>query len=153
MRIPPLYLDSFKKGPALSYETGRASPSKRGERRKMIAEISKAMAKAAAEICEEKKGREISIIDISEISVIADYFVIVTAENSRQVEALSDSLQDGMAKRGYGIRRAEGKPDSGWILLDFNDIIIHVFDKEQRFFYDLERIWSDGKKIVNPKEL
>ncbi len=119
----------------------------------MIAEISKAMAKAAAEICEEKKGREISIIDISEISVIADYFVIVTAENSRQVEALSDSLQDSMAKRGYRIRRAEGKPDSGWILLDFNDIIIHVFDKEQRFFYDLERIWSDGKKIVNPKEL
>lgn len=119
----------------------------------MIVETSRAMAKAAAEICEEKKGREISIIDISEISVIADYFVIVTAENSRQVEALSDSLQDGMAKRGYRIRRAEGKPDSGWILLDFNDIIIHVFDKEQRFFYDLERIWSDGKKIVNPKEL
>ncbi len=111
------------------------------------------MVKTAVLALEEKKGSDISVIDISNVSVMADYFVIVSAENTRQVDALADSVEDAMAKDGYDMRRKEGVSGSGWLLLDFNDIIVHVFDKEQRFFYDLERIWSDGKKIVDVSEL
>ncbi len=113
----------------------------------MTSNDSKAMAKAAAAALEEKKGKDISVIDISGVSVIADYFIIVTADNMRQVDALSDAVQDRMAKEGYELRRAEGVQGSSWVLLDYNDIIVHIFDKEQRLFYDLERIWSDGKKF------
>lgn len=115
--------------------------------------ISKEMVKTAVAMLEEKKGQDISILDISGISVIADYFVIVSADNYRQVDALSDAVEDGMAAKGYTLRRKEGISGSGWLLLDFNDIIIHIFDKEQRFFYDLERIWSDSKKIVDVNAL
>ncbi len=114
---------------------------------------SREMAKAAYAVLDEKKGEDISILDISEVSVVADYFVIATADNVRLVEALSDAVQDRMAELHYDLRRVEGQAGSGWILLDFNDIIIHIFDKEQRFFYDLERIWSDGKKILDPADL
>ncbi len=115
--------------------------------------LSREMVKAAYAVLDEKKGEDICILDISGVSVIADYFVIVTADNARQVDALSDAVQDRMAELDYDLRRAEGQANSGWILLDFNDIIIHIFDKEQRFFYDLEKIWSDGKKVLDPKEL
>ena len=110
---------------------------------------SAAMVKAAYGALSEKKGRDISIIDISDVSVIADYFVIVTADNLRQVEALADAVEDSMAAGGYPLLRKEGVQNSGWVLLDYNDIIVHIFDKEQRLFYDLERIWSDGRKLVD----
>ncbi len=111
--------------------------------------VSKDMVRTAAAVLTEKKGEDLSVIDISEISVLADYFVIVSADNLRQVAAISDAVEDAMAAKGFAIRRKEGGAGSGWLLLDYNDIIIHIFDKEQRFFYDLERIWSDGKKILN----
>ena len=94
---------------------------------------SKDMVKVVYAALEEKQGKDISIMDIGGVSVIADYFVI--------------------AQHGYELRRREGVTNSGWILLDYNDIIVHIFDKEQRLFYDLERIWSDGKKIVSVDEL
>ncbi len=119
----------------------------------MASETSKEMVKAAYYALSEKKGYDITVIDISEVSVIADYFVIATADNIRQVDALSDAVEDKMAELNYDMRRKEGVPNSGWILLDYNDIIVHVFDKEQRLFYDLERIWSDGKKIVDIDEI
>ena len=119
----------------------------------MTTETSKAMVKTCVNALEAKQGRDISVIDISGVSVIADYFVIVTADNMRQVDALSDAGQDKMAEAGFELRRAEGVQNSGWILLDYNDIIVHIFDKEQRLFYDLERIWSDGKKVVDVNKL
>lgn len=115
--------------------------------------ISKNMVRTAVKALEDKKGENISIIDISSISVMADYFVIASADNIRQVDALADAVEDAMEAEGFERRRREGISASGWLLLDFNDIIIHIFDKEQRFFYDLERIWSDGKKLLDISEL
>ena len=119
----------------------------------MTEEKSREMVKACVEVMQEKKGEDIAVIDISEVSVIADYFVIVTAGSIRQIDALSDSIQDKMAECGYENRAVEGDPETGWVLLDYNDIIVHVFDREKRSFYDLEHIWSDGKKIEDPEKL
>ena len=105
------------------------------------------MAKIAYEALEEKKGEDIKIIDISEISVMADYFVIANGMNMSQVQALVDNVEEKLHKAGFEMKRMEGNRSSTWILLDFGDVVIHVFDSEDRLFYDLERIWSDGKVI------
>ena len=105
------------------------------------------MAKIAYEALEEKKGEDIKIIDISEISVMADYFVIANGMNMSQVQALVDNVEEKLHKAGFEMKRMEGNRTSTWILLDFGDVVIHVFDSEDRLFYDLERIWSDGKVI------
>ena len=104
-------------------------------------------AKIAYEALEEKKGEDIKIIDISEISVMADYFVIANGMNMSQVQALVDNVDEKLHKAGFEMKRMEGNRSSTWVLLDFGDVVIHVFDSEDRLFYDLERIWSDGKVI------
>ena len=110
------------------------------------------MAKLAYNAIAEKKGEDIRVIDIREISVIADYFVIATAKNSSQMEALIDAVEESLYKAGYGEADKEGNQRSSWVLLDYKDIIVHVFSKEDRLFYDLDRIWRDGKP-VDPEEL
>jgi len=110
-------------------------------------ETAKNMAKITYHALEEKKGEEITIIDISTISVIADYFIIANGSNEAQVRALVESVEDALEKEGYFRKKREGTHNGGWVLLDFHDIIIHIFDKENRLFYDLERIWRDGKQI------
>ena len=104
-------------------------------------------AKIAYEALEEKKGEDIKIIDISEISVMADYFVIANGMNMSQVQALVDNVEEKLHKAGFEMKRMEGNRSSTWVLLDFGDVVVHVFDSEDRLFYDLERIWSDGKVI------
>lgn len=100
---------------------------------------------------DEKKGRDIRIIKISDISVIADYFVIVDGGSSSQVNALVDNVEEKMHLAGYAMKQREGR-DGTWVLLDYGDVIIHVFDSENRSFYNLERIWSDGQEI-DPESL
>lgn len=101
----------------------------------------------------DKKGERIKIIDISNISVIADYFVIVNGTNKNQVQAISDNVLDELIKVNVKPSRIEGYNTAGWILMDYNDVIIHIFSKDDRFFYDLERIWSDGKNIEDIEEI
>lgn len=108
---------------------------------------SKEMAKIAVKALEDKKGSEISIIDISNVSVIADYFIIANGDNDKQVQALADNVEEELYKAGVEPRQIEGYRSAAWILMDFNDIIVHVFSKEDRLFYDLERIWRDGRHI------
>lgn len=110
-------------------------------------EQSKEMARIACEALADKKGENIQVIDISGVSVLADYFIIANGTNDSQVRALVDSVEEKLAKAGYHVKQREGYGLGSWVLLDFADIIVHVFDKENRLFYDLERIWSDGKKI------
>lgn len=116
----------------------------------MIPESTKEKAKLIWSALEEHKAHDMTMIDISDISIMADLFIIVSADNVRQVGALSDAAEEAMAKGGFDMRGKEGTDVSGWILLDYNDVIVHIFDKEMRIFYDLERIWSDGKKILEP---
>ena len=111
-------------------------------------EQSRRMAKIAYTALEEKKGEDIRVIDISGVSVLADYFIITNGSNENQIRALVDSVEEELVKAGYEIRQKEGYGLGNWVLLDFGDIIVHVFDKENRLFYDLERIWSDGKQLV-----
>ena len=113
---------------------------------------SRKMASVACAALEEKKAEEIKVIDISEVSVIADYFVIATAGNQSQMSALVDNVDEKMYKAGYTECRKEGNHRSSWFLIDYKDIIIHIFLKEDRLFYDLERIWKDGK-LMDPEDL
>ena len=105
------------------------------------------MAEIAYKALDEKKGIDIKVIDISKISTISDYFIIAGASNSNQVQALADNVIEEMAKARYEYRQIEGYNSANWILIDYNDIIIHIFDNDSRAFYNLERIWSDGEFI------
>lgn len=115
-------------------------------------QISMTMAKLAIEALEDKKAEDIKIIDISEVSVIADYFIIAGGNNPSQIQALCDNVQDKLGRAGYLCKQSEGYETANWVLLDFGDVIVHVFDKENRLLYDLERIWRDGK-AVDPESL
>ncbi len=115
-------------------------------------EISKKMAALAVDALKDKKGEDIRVLDISQISTLADYFIIAAGTNRNQVQALSDNVQEKLGRAGYMSKNVEGYDAANWILLDFGDIIVHVFDNENRLFYDLERIWRDGK-LVDEEEL
>ncbi len=105
----------------------------------------KNMVQLAITALEDKKGEDIRVIDIREVSVLADYFLIASGSNGNQVQAMADNVQEELGKAGYECRQVEGYQSANWILMDYGDIIVHVFDKEDRLFYDLERIWRDGK--------
>lgn len=108
---------------------------------------SKLMAKLAYQALDEKKGEDIQIIEIKDISIIADYFIIANGTNANQVDALVDSVQDLLGRNGFEPKRIEGVRSASWILMDYGDVVVHVFSKEDRLFYNLERIWRDGKTI------
>lgn len=110
-------------------------------------EQARMMANIAYKALDDKKGEDIKIIDISTVSTIADYFIIANGSNENQVRALVESVEDELAKAGFIVKQREGYGLGNWVLLDFGDIIVHVFDKENRLFYDLERIWRDGKTV------
>lgn len=107
----------------------------------------KEMAALAIEALEDKKAEDIRVIDISQVSVIADYFIIANGTNKSQIQTLSDAVEEKLGREGYLLKQKEGFRNANWVLLDFGDIIVHVFDKENRLFYDLERIWRDGKTV------
>lgn len=111
------------------------------------------MVKLAWSALEEKKAADITVIDISGISVVADYFIVASAENLRQTAALCDNIEEKLGRAGYECRAVEGRDTANWILMDYNDLIIHIFDRESRAFYNIERIWRDGKTITDPEAL
>lgn len=108
---------------------------------------SKQMAQLVIQALEDKKAEDIKVIDISEVSVIADYFIIANGTNRSQIQALADNVDETLGKAGFPLKQMEGYQNANWVLLDFEDVIVHVFDKENRLFYDLERIWRDGKFV------
>ena len=108
---------------------------------------SKEMTSLAIKALEDKKGNDIQVIDIREVSVIADYFIIASGSNQNQVQALADNVEETLGRAGYDPRQTEGYNTASWILMDYNDIIVHIFSEEERLFYDLERIWRDGKTV------
>jgi len=113
-----------------------------------MSDSSKEMVKIISKAMDAKQAVDIEVIDISEISSIADYFVICSGNNQPQVDAIIDSVEYEMYKAGFNGARTEGaKNASDWILMDFGDVVVHVFSKDARSFYNLERIWKDGKKV------
>lgn len=105
------------------------------------------MVKIAVSALEDKKGDDIRIIDIRDVSVLADYFIIASGTNQNQVQAMADNVENLLGKAGCVCKQVEGYQNANWILMDYQDIIVHLFSKEDRLFYDLERIWRDGKTI------
>ncbi len=97
---------------------------------------------------EEKKGENIKILEIGQVSVIADYFVIANGNNPSQITALVDSVEEILEKNKIPAPRIEGHQNSSWVLMDCGDVIIHVFSKEDREFYNLERMWADCKEVI-----
>lgn len=113
---------------------------------------SKEMARLAYHALAEKKSSNTQIIDISNISVFADYFIIADGSNQNQIQAMCDAVEEALHKSGVSVKQIEGNKNSSWILMDYGEIIVHVFSKEDRLFYDLERIWGDGK-FISAEEL
>lgn len=116
----------------------------KGESRLESAEIAKILVDAAA----DKKASDITLLDIRDMSVIADYFVICTGANSRQIQAIASAVEDKVSELGISARGREGDADTGWLLLDFGDIIVHIFGPMEREFYRLERLWSGAPTVV-----
>ena len=104
--------------------------------------------KIAYDALEEKLGEDIVIIKIDEISVIADYLIIASGRNQNQLNAMIDFVDEKLTMAGYNSKRIEGNKKSSWVLMDYGDVIVHVFSKEDRLFYDLERIWKDGRAVM-----
>ena len=110
------------------------------------------MVKLAKTALEDKKAGNIKVIDISGVSVLADYFIIADGSNVNQVQAMVDNVDEVLGRAGYECKQMEGYGTGGWILMDYGDIIVHAFCREDRLFYDLERIWRDGK-VLDESEL
>ena len=107
----------------------------------------KKMAAMACEALEDKKASDIKVINIEQVSSLADYFIIARGTTRKQVQAMADNVDETLGRAGYYTKQVEGYTTANWILMDYGDIVIHLFDEENRLFYDLERIWRDGKSV------
>ncbi len=107
----------------------------------------KEMTKLVIQALEDKKGNDIHVIEISEVSSVADYFIIASGTNRNQVQALIDNVDETLGKAGFQVKQIEGYDSANWILMDYGDVIVHVFDQENRLLYNLENMWRNGKQI------
>ena len=105
---------------------------------------SKEIVDIAVNALEEKLAEDVKVLDVSKATPIADYFILATATNPNQLEALVDIVDEKLTKAGVEVKSIEGRPreDSNWVLMDYNSVIVHVFNREGREFYDLERLWG-----------
>ena len=110
-------------------------------------EHSKKLAAIAVKALEDKKGEEIRVLDIRAISSLADYFIIAGGKNKNQIQAMADEVEEKLGKAGIPVRHVEGYDEAGWVLMDYGDAVIHIFDQENREFYQLEKIWSDARIV------
>ena len=106
------------------------------------------MARFIVDVAADRLAEDIVLLDLRDLAPFADYFVIMSAESSRQIQALEEDLTQALKDAGVPRHRREGTPVSGWVLLDFSDVIIHIFSPEEREFYDLERLWQRAPQVV-----
>ncbi len=106
------------------------------------------LARAAVDIASDKKASDIILLDIRDVTTIADYFVICSGNNPRQIRAIADAIDEQLGEQGANLLHREGVAESGWILLDFGDVIVHIFGLKEREYYRLERLWSQAKTVV-----
>ncbi len=108
----------------------------------------KDMALLAAEAAEDKKANDIQVLDVRELTVIADYFLICSGNSDIQVKAIARGIEEKLAEEGINPQKVAGKQESRWILMDYADVIIHIFHEDERKYYELERLWADAEKIL-----
>lgn len=106
------------------------------------------LARALVEVASDRKAEDITLLDLRSISIIADFFVICSGASERQINALTRSLIERAAELGYPSKRIEGASEGGWVLVDFQDVIVHVFSPQQRAFYRLDELWKDAQPLL-----
>ena len=107
-------------------------------------ERSKLIVKKAYEALNDKKGEDIKIIEIGKLSTVADYFIIANGSNAPHVESLVDNVEEELLKEDIHAERIEGVKSSGWILMDYGTVVVHIFDRQSREYYNIERLWQDA---------
>jgi len=103
--------------------------------------------KIAASAADDKKAHDLVALDISEIASFADYFLLCTGDSSRQMQAIADEVEQRLKAHGIRPSHVEGYQNAEWILMDYLDLVVHIFSKNARVYYDLERLWRDGKRL------
>lgn len=106
------------------------------------------MARTAALAAASKKAEDISVLDIRNVSILADYFVICSGNSTTQVKSITDEIRDKMQEAGYILDHVEGYKEEKWVLLDYGDVVVHVFHSREREFYNLEKLWGDANVIA-----
>ncbi|KHE71689.1 ribosome silencing factor [Halobacillus sp. BBL2006] len=109
---------------------------------------SKELVTLAAQACDEKRASDIVVLDMGDVSLIADYFLICEGSNERQVQAIARELKNQAEENGIEVKRMEGFEQARWILVDLNDVVCHIFHKDERHYYNLERLWGDASTIA-----
>ncbi len=105
----------------------------------------------ACHAAEEKKAYDIKVLNLSEISTVCDYFIICSGRSGQQVKAIAENIQEKLWERGVQPKGREGLREGNWILLDYEDVVVHIFKQEEREFYNLERLWRDAEVVdVSP---
>lgn len=105
------------------------------------------IAKIAARAADDKKAQKVMLLDIQGLSVIADYFVICHGNSEPQVQAIVDNIKDSVEEAGATIKGREGYDDARWVLMDLGDVVVHVFHRDEREFYNIERLWKDARVV------
>ncbi|BAC13939.1 hypothetical conserved protein [Oceanobacillus iheyensis HTE831] len=103
--------------------------------------------KHVAEACDDKRAENIVALDMNEVSLVADYFLICHGSNERQVQAIARAVKETVEEKGLSIKRIEGFDQARWVLVDIGDIVCHVFHKDERYYYNLEKLWGDANQI------
>ncbi|HAX23566.1 MAG TPA: ribosome silencing factor [Thermomicrobiales bacterium] len=106
------------------------------------------VARSIAELASDALATNITVLDIGKLSVIADMFVVCSADNSRQLRAVQEDVTEGLLEHGIRPLRVEGTSETGWILLDYGDVVVHLFTEDQRQFYRLEDLWSEAPRLL-----
>jgi len=107
----------------------------------------------AAKVVAEKKARDVVVLEVGQITYVTDYFLICTGTSDLQVQAIADHLKETFKKKGYNLLRLEGYRDARWVLMDYGDLIVHIFQPEERAFYNLERLWSNAPELEETSPL
>ena len=126
-----------------SNEPGRRAPERKG--RTITADV---VARTIAEIASDAKAEDIVVLGVRDLTPITDFFVICTADNERQLRAILNNIDEEMTKHGVKPRAVEGAAGSGWVLMDFSDVIVHVFGRNERAFYSLDKLWSSAQPVL-----
>ena len=108
--------------------------------------------KIALKAVDSKKASDVTVLDISDIATFANYFLICTGDSSRQIQAIADEVAAKLKENGHRPNHIEGYRNAEWVLLDYIDLVVHIFSRSARSFYDLERLWRDARK-VDPRKL
>ena len=113
----------------------------------------KQKAQEAARLALDKKAKDVLILDMRKACGFCDYFVILSADSSRQIEAISKAIIEGLEKQNINLSSCEGTAVSNWMLLDYRDVVIHIFHPEKRAFYNLEKLWQETKRVRLPRHI